>query len=62
MIFDSPMLFDLAGETMLPHLNHKLTITPYGGDAAPDSIAIECEDCGALLIEFLPESGVVGTA
>lgn len=56
MLFDNPTLFDQAGEELLPHLTHKITITPYGGDAAPDSIAVECEDCHELLIDFLPES------
>lgn len=56
MFFDSPMLFDQAAQELLPHLTHKITITPYGGDAAPDRIAIECEDCHELLIDFVPES------
>lgn len=56
MLFDNPMLFDQAGEELLPHVTHKITITPYGGDAAPDCIAVECEDCHELLIDFLPES------
>jgi hypothetical protein len=55
MLFDSPMLFDQAAQELLRHLCHKITITPYGGDAAPDSIAVECEDCHALLIEFVTE-------
>jgi hypothetical protein len=56
MIFDNPVLFDQAGQELMPHLAHKITITPYGGDAAPDEIAVECEDCHAVLIDFLPES------
>ncbi len=56
MLFDNPMLFDQAGQELLRHLAHKITVTPYGGDAAPDSIAIECEDCHKSLIDFLPES------
>jgi len=56
MLFDNPMLFDQAGQELLRHLAHKITVTPYGGDAAPDSIAIECEDCHELLIGFVPES------
>jgi len=56
MFFDNPMLFDQAAQELLRHLAHKITITPYGGDAAPDSIAIECEDCRELLIDFVPES------
>ncbi len=56
MFFHNPMLFDQAAQVLLPHLAHEITITPYGGDAAPDSIAIECEDCHELLIDFVPES------
>jgi Family of unknown function (DUF6166) len=56
MLFDNPMLFDQAAQELLPHLTHEITITPYGGDAAPDSIAVECEDCNACLVDFLPES------
>jgi len=51
-----------AGKELLPHLTHKITITPYGGDAAPDSIAVECEDCHELLIDFLPEPGASSMA
>jgi hypothetical protein len=56
MFFDNPMLFDQAAQELLRHLGHKITITPYGGDAAPDTIAVECEDCHELLIDFVPES------
>jgi hypothetical protein len=56
MIIDNPMLFEQVASELLPHLGHKLTITPCGGDAAPESIAVECEDCHACLIDFLPES------
>jgi len=56
MIIENPMLFEQAGPDLLPHLGHKLTITPCGGDAAPESIAVECEDCHECLIDFLPES------
>jgi len=53
--FADPILFDLAGEKLLPHLSHKITLTAYGGDAAPDNIAVECEDCAEVLIAFSPE-------
>jgi len=56
MIFDSPILFEQAAQQLLPHLDHKITITPYGGDAAPDNIVVECEGCHSTLIDFLPES------
>ncbi len=55
MFFDNPMLFDQAIQELLPHLAHRITITHYGGDAAPDSVAIECQDCHELLIDFVPE-------
>jgi hypothetical protein len=55
MLFDNPVLFDRAAQQLLPHLKHKITITPHGGDAAPDSLAVECEDCHECLIDFLPE-------
>jgi hypothetical protein len=55
MTFDDPMLFDQAAQKLLPHASHKLTITPYGGDAAPDNISLECADCNELLLDFLPE-------
>lgn len=52
------MLFEQAAQKLLPHLSHKITITPEGGDAAPDAVLLECQDCRQCLIEFLPESGV----
>jgi hypothetical protein len=55
MTFDDPTLFDLAGDKLLPHLEHKISLTAHGGDAAPDSIAVECEDRCEVLIDFLPE-------
>jgi hypothetical protein len=57
MTFDDPMLFERAAQELLPHLSHKLSLTPYSGEAGPNSIAIECENCHEVLIEFLPESG-----
>jgi len=37
LLFDSPILFEQAAQELLRHLSHKITITPHGGDAAPDS-------------------------
>jgi len=51
------VLFDQAAQELLRHLAHKITIPAYGGDAAPDNIAIECENCRELLNDFVPESG-----
>jgi hypothetical protein len=56
MIFHNPMLFDQARQELLPHLTHKITVTAYGGDAAPDTITVECEDCHEVLIDFSPDS------
>jgi hypothetical protein len=33
MFFDNPMLFDRAAQELLRPLAHKITITPYGGQA-----------------------------
>ena len=56
MTFADPMLFERAAQELLPHLSHKLSLTPYSGEAGPNSIAIECENCHEVLIEFQPES------
>ena len=60
MTFENPMLFEQAARELLAHLSHKVSLTPYGGDAAPDSIAVECENCHEVLIEFLPEPEASG--
>jgi hypothetical protein len=57
MTFENLVLFERAAQELIPQLSHKLSVTPYGGEAAPDCIAIECENCHEVLIEFLPESG-----
>ena len=56
MIFTDPELFESAARELLRHAPHRLGLMPVGGDAAPESLAIECEDCHELLIEFLPEA------
>jgi hypothetical protein len=56
MIIDNPTLFEEAANDLAPHLGHKITVTMRGGDAAPDEVAVECEDCHGCLIDFLPES------
>lgn len=55
MTFDDPILFDAAYTRLHPHLGHKLTTTFYGGNFAPDNIAIECEECHEVLVDFNPE-------
>jgi hypothetical protein len=32
------------------HLGHRIEATYHGGDFAPDNVAIECEDCGEVII------------
>ena len=49
MLFQNPILFDQAAQDLLPHLTHKITITPYGGNGAPHNITIECVDCPSFL-------------
>ena len=56
MIFTDPKLFERAAQDLLQHASHKLFVVPIGGDAAPESMAIKCENCHEALIEFLPES------
>lgn len=58
MILENSMFFEQAAQELFPHLAHTLSIMAVGGDAAPESIAIDCEDCHTVLIEFLPESDV----
>src|SRR5436309_883547 len=58
MLFDIPDLFERAAQELLPHVAHKLSMVTAGGDAAPESIAIDCEDCRTVLIEFLSVSDV----
>lgn len=33
------------------HLGHEIVVVAYGDDAAPDNIAIECRDCGTVLLD-----------
>jgi hypothetical protein len=36
-----------------PHIGHKIACVCYGvDDQDPHNIAIECEDCGVVLIDF----------
>ncbi len=57
MIIHNLTLFEQAAQELPPHLAHRISISPYyGGGAAHDGIAVECEDCHVLLVDFLPES------
>jgi hypothetical protein len=55
MLMDNPALFEEAATDLVPHLAHKIAISADGGDAAPDRVAIHCEDCNKCLIELLDE-------
>ena len=42
-------------EELLPHIEHNIVIVTYGGlgnREDPDNIAIECETCGEVLLDF----------
>ena len=36
------------------HIGHKIECVCYGGDedGEPENIALECEDCGCVLVDF----------
>lgn len=37
---------------LLEHLGHELTTVYYGDDDNPSNVAIECEECGCVLVDF----------
>ena len=37
---------------LLKHVGHKVVMVHYGEMPEPDNIAIECEDCGEVLMDF----------
>lgn len=39
---------------LLPHVRHEVVVVAYGhpDDTEPDNVAIECETCGSVLIDF----------
>ncbi|MDA8137023.1 MAG: hypothetical protein M0036_00095 [Desulfobacteraceae bacterium] len=41
-------------EKLNPHVGHKIVCVTYGGDEGehPENVAIECEDCGAVLLDY----------
>ena len=45
---------EIAFEELLKHLGHKVVVVCYGADLhrAPENVAIECETCGCVLIDF----------
>ena len=56
MICTDPKLFKCAAQELLLHASHRLGVMTVEGDSAPESLAIECEDCHEVLIEFLPQA------
>ena len=43
-------------QDLLEHIGHKLVCVHYGLGTNPVSAAIECEDCGVVLVDFnIPE-------
>lgn len=40
-------------EELRRHIGHKVVCVCYGKDSqAPDNVAIECEDCGGVLLDY----------
>lgn len=37
---------------ILNHVGHKIVVAYYGEMSEPDNIAIECEDCHEVLIDY----------
>jgi len=37
---------------LLRHVGHRVVMVHYGEVPEPDNIAIECEDCGEVLMDF----------
>ena len=34
------------------HIGHKIVCVPYGDAKDPVNVALECEDCGVVLLDF----------
>lgn len=34
------------------HIGHRIVCTYYGEESDPVNIAVECEDCGSVIIDF----------
>ena len=39
-------------DKMLKHVGHKIVVAYYGEMPKPQNIAIECEDCHEVLIDY----------
>ena len=43
---------------LLAHHGHTVAVVTYGGPAKPANVAIECEDCSVVLLDFdRPQGG-----
>lgn len=48
-------MFDQAKERLLPHAAHEIQVAWYGEKDNPVNIAVECMECGEVLIDFTQE-------
>jgi hypothetical protein len=39
-------------EDLMQHVGHKVVIVTYGREGNPINVAIECEDCNTVLVDF----------
>ena len=40
------------GKDLLCHVGHEIEVVYYGKEHSPVSVAIECETCGVVLLDF----------
>lgn len=45
--------------SILEHVGHRVVCVRYGDMPKPDNVAVECEDCGVVIVDFnrAPEEG-----
>ena len=41
-----------AFEELKIHIGHKIVCVSYGEEDDPENVAIECEDCNEVLLDF----------
>jgi hypothetical protein len=39
-------------DELIPHVGHDIVCVAYGDPLEPDNVAVECETCGTVLIDF----------
>jgi hypothetical protein len=39
-------------QKLLEHRGHKVEIVSYGDPDSPENVAIECEDCHSVLVDY----------